>query len=92
MDDTETFEDLLEAYIECIGENHTWHCEATEEALRDYVARLEANQITPDMLAVWQAYQSEKGDRPWYYITHDKMEQYKDVLWAAFANMMDGGE
>ena len=60
--------------------------EPQKRAIRDYIARLQARQITPEMMALWDEYQAVGNDDYHYHA-----ERFKGRLWQMFVTRMGGG-
>lgn len=66
----------------------------TRQAALDYVKRLEARQITPEMIALWDEYQAmqAKAEQTGTIVYPDEQARYARLLWGIFARVMEGEE
>lgn len=62
----------------------------TRQAALDYVARLEARHITPEMIALWHEYQADIAKEATNSLYPSELSGYQRTLWALFKRMMEG--
>lgn len=82
MNDTPTFKEMLDDYVS-VAYRGTLPDPDQRQALLDYVTRLEANQVTPDLIALYRAWQAAE-------YPNEKFEAMRQVM-AELGTIIEGG-